>query len=215
VFLTGCALGQCHGRQARSEVNVACGLSARLAVPHTGTLVGIAAAKLPVKTRLGVALEGQGIPRPRWAEEPSTPLVLGIEPEDPAQVPLTLDMGENLVIGHTMVSFGRNRDNAREVIPVPLALVRRGAPWSKAGWPVVEVAPMGLDWSCARRVAPCGVDTADAGLCAVIAIGDHVTPVTQGMRRAPLGHLLQIALDPCGLWGGGFAGGGVCWTWRE
>jgi hypothetical protein len=79
--------------------------------------------------------------------------VLGIDHKYYAQVTLKLDLVDNLVIEHHGVIFGLKRFKAREVVPVHLAVIRLGAPWSKAFWPLGEIAQMGIDSSFAHLVS--------------------------------------------------------------
>jgi hypothetical protein len=58
---------------------------------------------------------------------------------------------------------------------------------------------MGIEPSCAHLGASEGVDPGDAWLWAVIASGDHVTPVTPVMRRDHTGPLIPGDIAACGL----------------
>jgi hypothetical protein len=79
--------------------------------------------------------------------------VLGVDHEHHAEVPLELDMVEDLVVKHHVVIFGLDLFKAPEVIPVHLAVVGLGAPWATAFCPVVEIAEIGIDAEFANLVS--------------------------------------------------------------
>src|SRR6266850_6568706 len=140
---------------------------------------------------------------------------LGIDPESHAPVTLTRDMGDPRGRAPPGVLVGLQRGYAPAVVPGHRAVVRRGAPRSKAFWPVGERVPMGLEASWAPRVSSSGVDSGEACRLAVIASGEHVTPGTQVRRRDHAGQWLQSASEAWGLWGWSVAEGGVGSTRRE
>jgi hypothetical protein len=105
-----------------------CGLRAGLAVTPTGQLLGGAEETRHVNTRVVIAVDGQGIHIHLGAHEHSTPMMRGIDHEEPTQGARQLHMGDHLVREHQVGLVGLQRGQARAVVPVPLASVRLGAP---------------------------------------------------------------------------------------
>ena len=189
------------------------GRRAGLAIAHTRQWFGITAQACTLEARVVIAREACRSMRDVGAQEECRAVRAGLDHPDDTHVACERPMVDHLRVEDDPRSAGRHPLNARQLRPVPRAVVRLRTARAGAWRPIREKAAVGLTAPCAHLMERDGPDPLKACLLAVIASGDDVASWGQGLRLDDTSHVVPRDLQTSRLLvSGGDGRGRLCNT---
>jgi hypothetical protein len=165
------------------------GLRARLAVSQPRKWLGIAEQEVALNARFVIALETGCSAIEVGAEQDRRAVRRGLDDHDDTDVALALHIVDHLGVEDNPLIPRRDLYKARYIRPRHCAVIRLRAAGTGTWRTIIEGAEVGIATPLADLLEPEGLEPGKAWLCAVIALGHHVTERGEG----------RLLDDPCPL----------------